>query len=51
MVDGLGNRQIATVLGTSEKSVEGRLSRLFARAGYRSRVELATAVLTGQFQP
>lgn len=47
VADGLGNKQIATLLGASEKSVEGRLSRLFSRTGYRSRVELAAAMLTG----
>jgi DNA-binding NarL/FixJ family response regulator len=50
VADGLGNKQIATLLGASEKSVEGRLSRLFSRTGYRSRVELAAAMLTGRFQ-
>lgn len=49
VTDGLGNKQIATLLDTSEKSVEGRLSRLFSRTGYRSRVELAAAMLTGRF--
>ncbi|WP_410641037.1 hypothetical protein [Amycolatopsis sp. lyj-346] len=49
VAEGLGNRQIATLLQTGEKSVEGRLSRLFQRTGYRSRVELATAILTGQY--
>ncbi|MEO6090151.1 MAG: helix-turn-helix transcriptional regulator [Umezawaea sp.] len=50
VADGLGNKQIATLLGASEKSVEGRLSRLFSRTGYRSRVELASAMLTGRFR-
>jgi DNA-binding NarL/FixJ family response regulator len=45
--DGLTNKQLAMALRTSEKSVEGRLSRLFARTGYRSRIELSTAMLTG----
>ncbi|WP_410607969.1 hypothetical protein [Amycolatopsis sp. lyj-109] len=49
VAEGLGNRQIATLLQTGEKSVEGRLSRLFQRTGYRSRVELATAILNGQY--
>ncbi|MFJ2814946.1 helix-turn-helix domain-containing protein [Streptomyces sp. NPDC087294] len=48
--EGLTNRRIAQILGTSEKSVEGRLSRLFARTGHGSRVELATALLTGRLQ-
>jgi DNA-binding NarL/FixJ family response regulator len=50
VTDGLTNRELATVLGASEKSVEGRLSRLFQRTGYRSRVELASAVLTGDYE-
>jgi DNA-binding NarL/FixJ family response regulator len=50
VTDGLTNRELATVLGASEKSVEGRLSRLFQRTGYRSRVELASAVLTGEYE-
>ncbi|HET6704189.1 hypothetical protein [Amycolatopsis sp.] len=49
VAEGLGNKQIATLLQTGEKSVEGRLSRLFQRSGYRSRVELATAILSGQY--
>ncbi len=51
VAEGLGNKQIATVLSISEKSVEGRLSRLFSRTGYQSRVELAAAMLTGRFEP
>jgi DNA-binding CsgD family transcriptional regulator len=46
--DGLTNRQIALELGVSEKTVENRLTRLFARTGYRSRVELAAAGLEGR---
>ncbi|MDG4809470.1 hypothetical protein O7634_22210 [Micromonospora sp. WMMD1120] len=49
VADGLSNRELAAATQNSEKSVEGRLSRLFARTGYRSRVELATAVLAGTF--
>jgi DNA-binding NarL/FixJ family response regulator len=51
VADGLTNRELATVLSATEKSVEGRLSRLFQRTGYRSRVELATAMLTGDYTP
>ncbi|MFI0470642.1 AAA family ATPase [Saccharopolyspora sp. 5N102] len=47
ITEGLTNSQVATVLGTSEKSVEGRLTRFFQRTGYRSRAELATATLRG----
>lgn len=49
VTEGLTNRELATVLGGSEKSVESRLSRMFQRTGYRSRVELATAMLTGEY--
>jgi DNA-binding NarL/FixJ family response regulator len=46
---GLSNKQLAAALRTSDKSVEGRLSRLFTRTGYRSRIELSTAMLTGEY--
>lgn len=46
--EGLTNRQLAIVFGASEKSVEGRLTRMFAKVGYRSRVELAAALLRGE---
>lgn len=49
VAEGLTNQQLAVVLGTSEKSVEGRLTRLFSRTGFRSRVELAAAILTGEY--
>ncbi|MCE7004082.1 AAA family ATPase [Kibdelosporangium philippinense] len=51
VADGLTNRELATVLGTTEKNVEARLSRLFQRTGYRTRVELASAILTGEYRP
>ncbi|SMC70660.1 AAA family ATPase [Kibdelosporangium aridum] len=51
VADGLTNRELATVLATTEKNVEARLSRLFQRTGYRTRVELATAILTGEYHP
>ncbi len=47
--EGLTNEQLATALQTSQKSVEGRLSLLFTRTGYRSRIELATALLNGRY--
>ncbi|MFK0246482.1 AAA family ATPase [Amycolatopsis azurea] len=50
VAEGLTNRQLAVVLETSEKSVEGRLSRLFSRTGYSSRVELAAGILTGEYR-
>ncbi|NGO12183.1 helix-turn-helix domain-containing protein [Streptomyces sp. HC44] len=49
VTEGLTNRELAVVLGCSEKSVESRLSRLFKRTGYQSRVELASAMLTGEY--
>ncbi|MFC5291132.1 AAA family ATPase [Actinokineospora guangxiensis] len=48
---GLTNKQLAAALRTSDKSVEGRLSRLFTRTGYRSRIELSTAILKGDYRP
>ncbi|GAB3733870.1 hypothetical protein GCM10027598_58870 [Amycolatopsis oliviviridis] len=45
--EGLSNKEIAVVLGSSERSVAGRLSRLFTRTGYRSRIELSTAMANG----
>ncbi|GAA3586288.1 LuxR family transcriptional regulator [Amycolatopsis ultiminotia] len=47
--EGLGNKQLARVLRTSDKSVEGRLSRLFARTGLRSRIELSAALMSGEY--
>lgn len=46
--DGRTNRQIAQHIGVSEKTVETRLTRLFALTGCRSRVELAAASLAGR---
>lgn len=40
---GCTNRQIAARLRLSEKTIENHLTRLFARTGLRSRVELAAA--------
>ncbi|MFD9698048.1 AAA family ATPase [Lentzea sp. NPDC059081] len=48
---GLSNKELAAALRTSEKSVEGRLSRLFERTGYRSRVELTTAMINRSYEP
>ncbi|MFI6099905.1 LuxR C-terminal-related transcriptional regulator [Lentzea sp. NPDC051213] len=45
---GLTNRQIATAHRVSKKTVENHLTRLFARTGCRSRVELAVASLDGR---
>ncbi|MEV6232702.1 helix-turn-helix transcriptional regulator [Saccharopolyspora shandongensis] len=46
--DGCTNRQIAAVLEISEKTVESHLTRIFARTGCRTRVELAAAWLEGR---
>ncbi|MEU9454923.1 helix-turn-helix transcriptional regulator [Streptomyces sp. NPDC048277] len=45
--DGATNRQIATELACSHKTVEQRLTRLFQRTGTRSRAEPASAWLNG----
>jgi DNA-binding NarL/FixJ family response regulator len=47
VAEGLSNKQIAGLLPTSVKSVEGRLTRLFSRGGYTSRAQLAAAVSDG----
>jgi len=49
--DGFTNRQIAMAVQVSEKTVESHLTRLFARTGCRSRVELAAASLEGRLEP
>ncbi len=46
--DGCTNRQIAMAVQVSEKTVESHLTKLFARTGCRSRVELAAASLEGR---
>ncbi|WP_258342772.1 helix-turn-helix transcriptional regulator [Saccharopolyspora gregorii] len=45
---GLTNRRIGSALNLSEKTVEGYLTRLFARTGCNSRVELVAANLHGR---
>jgi DNA-binding CsgD family transcriptional regulator len=45
--DGYTNRQIAMAVRVSEKTVESHVTRLLARTGCRSRVELAAAHLAG----
>jgi DNA-binding CsgD family transcriptional regulator len=47
---GLTNRQIAAAVRVSEKTVENHLTRLFARTGCRSRLDLATASLEGRLE-
>jgi DNA-binding CsgD family transcriptional regulator len=45
---GLTNRQIAGAMRISEKTVESHLTRLFAKTGCRSRLDLATASIEGR---
>jgi tetratricopeptide (TPR) repeat protein len=47
LAEQLTTRQIGTILRLNEDAVVGRLTRLLARTGKRSRTELVTAVLTG----
>jgi DNA-binding NarL/FixJ family response regulator len=47
---GLSNKELAAALRTSEKSVEGRLNRLFSRVGIYSRIELAAAIKEGRVE-
>jgi DNA-binding CsgD family transcriptional regulator len=46
--DGLSNKQIASALALSPKTIEVYLSRVFAKTGVRSRVELAVALSEGR---
>ncbi|WP_371790737.1 AAA family ATPase [Streptomyces sp. NBC_01471] len=50
VAEGLSNRQISSVLGLSGDAVANRLTRLFARAGVRSRAELVAGVRTGHLE-
>jgi DNA-binding CsgD family transcriptional regulator len=45
---GLTNRQIAGAMRISEKTVESHLTRLFAKTGCRSRLDLVTASIEGR---
>jgi DNA-binding CsgD family transcriptional regulator len=45
---GLTNRQIAGALRIGEKTVESHLTRLFAKTGCRSRLDLVTASIEGR---
>ena len=45
--DGLSNRQIATAMSYSPKTIEVYLSRLYAKTGFASRLELIRAVDAG----
>lgn len=47
---GMTNRQIASSVRISEKTVENYLTRLFARTGCRSRLDLAAASLKGRLE-
>lgn len=41
VTQGLTNREVAAALFLSPKTVEGHLSRIYAKLGVRSRVDLA----------
>ncbi len=47
VAEGLSNPEIAAALSYSRKTVEGYLSRIYAKTGLRSRSELAVAVAAG----
>ncbi len=51
VAEGLTNRQIANAVHYSPKTVEVYLSRVYAKTGCTSRVELALAVKEGKVQP
>jgi DNA-binding NarL/FixJ family response regulator len=44
VAQGCTNREVAATLYLSERTVEGHLSRVYAKLGVRSRVELARQV-------
>nr|WP_042184443.1 LuxR C-terminal-related transcriptional regulator [Kibdelosporangium sp. MJ126-NF4]CEL16299.1 regulatory protein, LuxR [Kibdelosporangium sp. MJ126-NF4]CTQ94222.1 regulatory protein, LuxR [Kibdelosporangium sp. MJ126-NF4] len=48
VAEGKTNRQIAAVLGVSEKTVESYLTQLFTKTGCRTRVELTAAHADGR---
>ena len=50
VADGLSNREVATELALSVKTVEFHLTRVYAKLGIRSRAELAVRVATGDVQ-
>ena len=47
VVEGLSNRQIAAAMHYSAKTVEAYLSRIYAKTGFASRVELTRAAYSG----
>ncbi|MFE0521424.1 hypothetical protein [Streptomyces sp. NPDC058954] len=51
VAQGFGNQQISALLSVSRRSIESRLTRLFSRSGYRSRLELAMAMLRDRPEP
>ena len=50
VAEGRTNREVGTILVVSERTVEGHLSRIYAKIGVRSRAELAHR-LTGDVIP
>jgi DNA-binding NarL/FixJ family response regulator len=48
VTEGRTNRQIAAAIRVSEKTVENNLTRVFAKTGCRTRVDLAAANLEGR---
>jgi DNA-binding CsgD family transcriptional regulator len=48
--DGLSNRQIATAMHYSPKTIEVYLSRLYVKTGFASRLELIRAVDSGALE-
>jgi DNA-binding CsgD family transcriptional regulator len=50
VAEGLTNRQVAVRMSLSPKTIEVYLSRIYAKTGCRSRVELAVAVRDGRLR-
>ena len=51
VADGLTNRRIGALMNLSPKTIEVYLSRIYAKTGCRSRVELAVAIRAGRMEP
>jgi DNA-binding NarL/FixJ family response regulator len=51
VASGMRNRDVATALFVSEKTVESHLARIYDKLGVRSRAALATIIAGEQAEP
>jgi two-component system vancomycin resistance associated response regulator VraR len=47
LTDGASNREIAQMLGISERTVKMHITNMIQKTGFRSRLELAVKARTG----